>query len=176
MKISRDFRIVGFLIGAFFFWGCSTTYTPKTKPADLATIPKFQAQSSVALINAQAATEVVRFSDPSLPTVKGSLNAWTSASISGIKRTLENAGVRVDEHAAKQLKVAITKVAIFGAKGGFGWMCKIELNVEPTGGVVFALTTTIGSWKMPPACNNAVNSATKLVLNDERVVKFLTGQ
>ena len=173
MRTTRVLAASLFLSAMVVLPGCGTTYVPDASAANPKRVPDFPAGTSIALINAQPATEPVLIGSAGMGrTVHASLHAWTDQAIVALERTLEKKGVAVNDHSGKSLKVAITEAVL--TDKGVGFQCTVHFTVETSDGKVTSLVALSTYWKYLSACDRVMTNMAVVALNDQGIAGFLT--
>jgi hypothetical protein len=156
--------------------GCSTVYVPAPGTADYKKIPDLPPGTTVALVNAQPANDVILIGKVSSGTFNGNLHVWTDRLIQSMKETLKKKHVDVNDQSSKVLQVSIEEAKLKMVAGGWGFGCDLSWKVVTGVGTTLTLTNEISHWKAEDASNVAVRDACLRTLQNDQVQKYLSGK
>ncbi|MBN1473231.1 MAG: hypothetical protein JW914_01320 [Syntrophaceae bacterium] len=169
--------IIVFLIITVIFSGCTRNYVVKPFNIEPALVPKFQANGSINLINAQIpGTQKVFRSGPAINWV-GDLYEWTGQAIELLASELEQRKMKVSPDSAKTLKLSVTEGKLL--REATGVRCVITLKVIAGNGYSKEFigenihrASPFGEMARYYAGANALTEAVIAILNDKELIRY----
>ncbi len=181
MNTKRNARIVGNVVMLALCSACSTHLTPAMRTLETFPIGAFKPQP-VTVINAQAATAEIEIGSSGtgmgqIPkTVYGNLHEWTEIACATLRKELQSRTSPTTATAAKEMRLAITQVAIEPITFLGGNTVNLHLTVTMGDGTTKDYTveyTHPSKRDIEVNAGSAVVKAVATVLNDEVIRSYL---
>lgn len=161
----------------FLVYGCTHHHVPDPYHYEISIANDFSSTSSISLENVQTSTEDVLFATMGPHKFYANLQRWTEAAITLTRKELVKRGMKVDENAAKILKLSINSVKTIP----YTWVfhCETTLEVETGDGYkkTYLGQSEISGVTFQIAYVTADNSVTHAVtemLEDPQITNYLT--
>jgi len=161
----------------FLAYGCTHHHVPDPYHYEISLANDFSSTSSISLENVQTSTEDVLFATMGPHKFFANLQRWTESAITLTRQELAKRGMKVEENAAKILKLSINSVKTTP----YTWVfrCETTLKVETGDGYTrtYLGQSDISAWVYHIAYVTADNSVTQAVsemLEDPQITNYLT--
>ena len=176
MRVRWNLVII-LLIIAVIFLGCTRKYVVKPFNFEPELVPKFQANGSINLINAQSPNTQNVFRSGPVITWAGDLYEWTGHTIELLASELEKRKMTVSSDAKKTLHLAVTDGKLLREVKGV--RCNITLKATAGNGYSKEFTgsnlhsaSPFGEMARYYAGANALTEAVIALLNDEELIRY----
>ncbi len=171
-------KTISFSILFMILSSCSVNHVIKPTSINKKEIPKFHANNTVAIINAQVSTEVVEIGKVGWAKIYGNLRQWTNATIDLLKTELTSRCFVVSNNSKKVLKLSITQASLKAVPfPGAGANCKVYLSVETSNKDTKKFEGERYSLAPPNhSCDRAVTHVVSVMLNNDKILSYLKEQ
>jgi hypothetical protein len=167
-KLSLAFLIMGFA-------GCAYHQVAEPLPLAPALLAGVRGGGNITFVNAQPSTEDVEVGLAGLGrSLHGNLHQWTEAAINLIQAALTTPPDSAGSSPARVVVLSITRAELSSAGGGWGFKCKVHLDISIDNNQALAFEGERGSWRFPRVCDAAITEAVSNMLKNDTVRNYLT--